>query len=105
MENTQENKSILEKVIRYLVNHPMILVVSFLYFSTWGSLLVHTIGTIFLLSALIFYLNNVRFNEGRAYERAIQEAKHPDTQAIRQDAHADLFASMKKAIGITEKKS
>jgi hypothetical protein len=99
MENKEESPA-----WRFIKNHPIIWIALALYASTWGSLFIHLFGTTLLLAGVIFYLYHSRFQEGRSYERAIQESRHPDFHEIRQSAHADLITGLKQAIGI-EKKS
>jgi hypothetical protein len=105
MEIEKDTRSGWEKVFKYFLDRPALLAAVALFVLSWGSLLLHLVAMPLLLFAMYFYLSSVRFNEGRYYERALQESK-PKHEAIGEAkslAHADALTSLKQSIGFGKK--
>src|SRR5215475_2592637 len=90
----------LQKVFKWLAKRPVLVAAIVLYSVSWMGLLIHLFGMPVLLGGMLLYIYTSRFNEGRYYERALQESKHHDIEHAPQRAHEDTMKALKAAVGI-----
>jgi hypothetical protein len=100
---TVENETTLQKVFRWLAKRPVLVAAIVLYSVSWMGLFIHLLGMPILLGGMLFYIYTSRFNEGRYYERALQESKHHEIEHAPQRAHEDTMKALKTAVGIGTK--